>query len=170
MKKLSFVLFLSLLGLGCSDDEALTPTEAVEQYCSAIDAHDLRCGDDVDEFCREDINGCLFAEIRSELHGPIQSCIRDRQCNESDDACFADDGPVIRANPAGPRAAALSTRCMARYTECDAQESRFSDDYCFSAAVFGDPALGAIEHCLGLGCGEIEDCLETLNGICPEER
>jgi hypothetical protein len=150
---LPFLLLAACDGGGGSTRSTAEIQAEWDQHCDAFAV----CPDGRDaSACKAEFT-CLDGALRADMLDKVAACQHARACGDGDDACYS-----LAAQGLTPSAVAMTFQndCLAKRTTCTTAGTTFSDDFCYSAAMFDDSIISSMSSCLGGGCADVATCLE----------
>jgi hypothetical protein len=156
---LSFALpFLLLAAAACGDDSNARSSAEIkadwDAHCDTSAACPLSETDPV--ACKAQFT-CLDVTLRADMLDKTAACEKARTCTTSDDACFSLDAQGLTPSAT---ASSFQTDCLAKRTTCTTAGTTFSDDFCYTAAIFQDPIITSMSSCLSGACTDVATCFE----------
>jgi hypothetical protein len=127
------------------------------QFCEQLAAREQSCGDqpETTEQCKEDW-APLVAYLRSDMWPQLHQCLVERDCQTSDDSCYASVGQ--NAPPSKLRDT-WESKCLAKVAECNGE---LSDDLCTDGDVpwrlFSDATYEKFTPCFDQDTCDLEAC------------
>jgi hypothetical protein len=131
---------------------------ASTDFCTAIAARASMCGDSPSNGCAAQ-QTCYESGFRPGVAAGLEACLTQRQCNTSDDPCFANAAAVFKDEPA---VVSYRTACNDKRTGCAAADAgNFADDYCgVEIGLLPTAVVTDLETCFQLACGAVKSCFQ----------
>jgi hypothetical protein len=135
------------------DDAGTEAAAEGSDFCSAMAARAVKCGDDPPTDCAKQ-QACHAKSLRPTLVDSVEECLPALACKESDDACFEEAAKPFHDEPA---VTAYVTSCEAKRTACG---NALPEDLCSpNMGVLKPAVLADLETCFEEECAGVLTCV-----------